>query len=145
MSYKFSRLLPGSVGIVDSSQRTCGRLLHFDNDDNPFWWNGGYKRIDKGTWDYSYMFWQYLTHVVKELWYDDGGEAGGSPGQMGHWDNIVKDFDDFCIQESERKPRKFDAKLWEIASNAVDHFIHLRLEYDARQLDLRPYMLQIDF
>jgi hypothetical protein len=145
IGYKFSHLLPGSVGAFDSKKGTCGRLLHFDENYQPLWWNGGYKRMDKGTNGYSQNHTMYLTRVVKDMWYDDGGKSAGSRDQMGDWEHPIEDFVDFCISESERKPRRLEGNLRAVADKAVNQYIHVLKEYALRERDLRRYMLQLEF
>lgn len=55
--FSFSKYLPAAVGPItkqsepDSAEiEVCGKVLHFDTDGRPFWWNGGLV-FDKYTTD----------------------------------------------------------------------------------------------
>eukprot|EP00475_Leptophrys_vorax_P031019 TRINITY_DN4683_c0_g1_i4.p1 TRINITY_DN4683_c0_g1~~TRINITY_DN4683_c0_g1_i4.p1 ORF type:complete len:675 (-),score=129.16 TRINITY_DN4683_c0_g1_i4:44-2068(-) len=127
--YGFVNMLPGSIGFRNLGRfwdGVCGRLLHFDDNEEPMWWNGGYKVVDKGRNDHHHAFWSYLTRQNEELWYDDGGRKNDPTNKIGEWDLGPQHF---CVSESERKPRKFQGYFWLMADKAVAHQIMTRRKY----------------
>jgi hypothetical protein len=142
MGYKFSITLPGAVGLKDQSWRfngACGRLLHLDENDQPLWWNGGYKRSDKSQSRFRYLYGPYITRVSEEMWYDDGGRVSDS-AEKGLWEMGS----DFCVSESDRKPRRFEGKYRLAAEKATDFFSKAKKQYEAREFDVRTLLLSYE-
>jgi hypothetical protein len=97
--FSFSRWYPGNIGSFDSSKNaTCGRMLHFTDSGEPFWWNGGFKDgEDDGdrVRNVPIISDGNLTH------YDDGGYVGEQnlPRWSHHrWMHV-------CISQSSRGSR----------------------------------------
>lgn len=96
--YSFMPWYPGAIGFSHSIfSRACGRLLHFDEQGKPLWWNGGYKNSER-----HYFRYKYLPLIDMNV-YDDGGRSEERPN-TGLWDMDLIHM--FCITQSSRKVRK---------------------------------------
>eukprot|EP00475_Leptophrys_vorax_P038236 TRINITY_DN6707_c0_g1_i1.p1 TRINITY_DN6707_c0_g1~~TRINITY_DN6707_c0_g1_i1.p1 ORF type:complete len:850 (-),score=156.89 TRINITY_DN6707_c0_g1_i1:95-2617(-) len=97
--FEFSRWFPGNLGyFVPENGTTCGRMLHFTDLGEPFWWNGGFKDgEDDGERvnNLPAIADSNLTH------YDDGGFIGEM--QLPRWSH--QEWLHVCVSSSARGPR----------------------------------------
>lgn len=71
--YEFLPWYPGNIGTRESHWSfdfVCGRMLHFDEEGFPFWFNGGVRYADRRVMNYKTL------PVIDPVSFDDGGLIG---------------------------------------------------------------------
>jgi hypothetical protein len=113
--YSFNKWFPGSIGFIDSTNRTCGRMVHFDVSGKPIWWNGGFKNADKDVPGYEDM------PFLRMMYFDDGGRPSElNKVQIGIWTSVESM--NYCITPSIRGSRYLPQELQQAANGAVRAF-----------------------
>lgn len=113
--YSFNKWFPGSIGFRDAQNNTCGRMVHFDIDGNPVWWNGGFKNAEKYVPNYDKLPFLSMNY------FDDGGRSSDiTDERIGIWtsDESVN----YCITSSIRGSRLLNQEWMDVANSAVHAF-----------------------
>jgi hypothetical protein len=101
--------------------RVCGRMLHFDDEGLPLWWNGGFKYPEDEKEDSRF---EQLPYVDVEV-FDDGGNEDLDPvKEISLW-TFDHERKVFCKDESIRKVRAVPEKQREFAEKAIQ--VHAKL------------------
>jgi hypothetical protein len=119
--YAFSQWYAGNLGYRNDRTQVCGRMLHFTDDGQPLWWNGGFK---DGEDDGVRMNNSPVMRDDEIEWFDDGGKYGEEHLPTWTHDNWVR----MCLFASSRGARQLEPRHRTDALAAFHNFANSTLK-----------------